>query len=142
MTTKTHKACLACKEIKSIEEFYLNNKPEHKKGRSWNPRCKICVNKIARDNYDPYYRKSSRIKSQYGITMADFENKLKEQNNCCAICESDKPGGNGNFYVDHNHTTGKVRGLLCHWCNFMIGQSREDINILKAGIKYLKKWEG
>ena len=118
----------------------MNNKPEHKKGRSWNPRCKPCVNQIARDNYDPRLRKSHMLKYSYGITLDEFENKLKEQNNLCAICNSDKSGGNGGFYVDHNHLTGQVRGLLCHWCNFMIGQSREDIEILKAGIAYLEKW--
>ena len=81
------------------------------------------------------------LKYNYGITIEDYDSKLKEQNNCCAICKSDKPGGNGDFYVDHNHTTNQVRGLLCQWCNFMIGQSRENSEILRSGIDYLQKWD-
>ena len=81
------------------------------------------------------------LKYNYGITIEDYDNKLKEQNNCCAICKSDKPGGNGDFYVDHNHTTNQVRGLLCQWCNFMIGQSKESPEILRSGIDYLQKWD-
>ena len=142
MTTKTHKTCLACKEIKPISEFYQNNRSDHKKGRSWNPRCKPCVNLIARNNYDPKLRKSHMLKYNYGITIDEFTNKLIEQENSCAICKGKEPGGNGDFYVDHNHSTGQVRGLLCSWCNFMIGHSRESVDILKAGIQYLKKWEG
>ena len=81
-----------------------------------------------------------RLKHTYGITREEYDSKLHEQENGCAVCGTKVPGGKGSFYVDHNHTTGQVRGLLCHWCNFMIGQCKEDPEILRSGIDYLKKW--
>ena len=81
------------------------------------------------------------LKYNYGITIEEYNNKLQDQNNLCAICKSDESGGSGDFYVDHNHTTNQVRGLLCQWCNFMIGQSKEDPEILRSGIDYLQKWD-
>ncbi len=41
-------------------------------------------------------------------------------------------------HVDHNHTTEKVRGLLCNSCNLLLGFAKENVNVLKAAIKYLK----
>jgi hypothetical protein len=102
--------------------------------------CKFCHNEKVRGKYNPLARKKHKLKYNYGITLEEYNAKLEEQLGVCAICKGDKPGGNGDFYVDHNHTTGQVRGLLCHWCNFMIGQSKENPEILSAGIDYLKKW--
>jgi hypothetical protein len=62
--------------------------------------------------------------------------ELEKQNNTCAIC------GNINTYksmnVDHNHTTGEIRGLLCHTCNKALGLFKEDLNILTSACNYLK----
>jgi hypothetical protein len=69
---------------------------------------------------------------------------LKEQGGCCAICKvtENYKGHTGyrkdwSFSVDHCHTTGKVRGLLCNQCNRGIGMLQDDTNILKAAINYL-----
>jgi hypothetical protein len=133
MTTKT---CSICDTDLDLKEFY--------KAKTWKDGfmswCKGCHSKKVKANYNPLVRKSRKLKYNYGITLEEYNNKLKEQGDVCAICKSDTPGGNGDFYVDHNHTTGQVRGLLCHWCNFMIGQSKESPEILSAGIDYLKKW--
>lgn len=53
---------------------------------------------------------------KFGITLADFDQMLKDQNNSCAICGGPPKNIKG-FQVDHNHETGAVRGLLCHSCN-------------------------
>lgn len=141
--TKTHKVCLECKQEKTIDNFYLNTKPESKSNRSWNPRCKPCCNKIARDKHkaNPLVRKNYRLKYYYGITLDEYNEKLNQQKGKCAICFTNKPGGRGNhFYVDHNHKTKKVRGLLCHNCNFVIGNARENTSILTNAIGYLEYW--
>jgi hypothetical protein len=132
----TWRNCKTCETKRPIEDFYKHS--QYKDGRmSW---CKFCHSDKVKAKYNPLVRKARKLKYNYGITLDEYNSKLKEQDNLCAICKSDKPGGNGDFYVDHNHATGQVRGLLCHWCNFMIGQCKEDPEILSAGIDYLKKW--
>jgi hypothetical protein len=82
-------------------------------------------------------RKKYKLKSKYGLTVEQFENMRSIQNNLCAICENDftlkKPA-----CVDHNHNTGKIRGLLHHSCNLILGNSGEDIAILQRAINYIK----
>ena len=74
--------------------------------------------------------------SKYGITLGDYGEMLKLQEGRCAICSS-KPD---KLCVDHNHTTGKVRGLLCHLCNLGLGSFRDDKELLKCGIEYLSNY--
>ena len=71
---------------------------------------------------------------------------FEEQDGLCAICHRPerkikKDGGLYNLSVDHDHETGEIRQLLCHACNFAIGQLDEDIVILKSAINYLKKYK-
>lgn len=75
---------------------------------------------------------------KYGMSESAYEVMLKEQKNNCAICSKHSASGK-KLGVDHNHRTGKVRGLLCAPCNFGIGQFKEDIEILKSAIAYLEK---
>lgn len=56
----------------------------------------------------------------------------------CGICEKPPPVPGASFAVDHNHTTGKVRGVLCASCNAMLGHAKDDITILVRGIRYLE----
>lgn len=83
---------------------------------------------------------------EHGITIDDYESMLKNQDFKCAICG--KSGENSDKYkyrplfVDHNHKTGKVRGLLCGNCNFILGHAKDNILILENAIKYLKENDG
>jgi hypothetical protein len=79
---------------------------------------------------DYYYKNKERIRAaafeqrliaRYGITQDDWDRMYEQQNGRCAICRTDKPGAKGTFHVDHCHTTGDVRGLLCTGCNFRLG---------------------
>lgn len=74
---------------------------------------------------------------KYGITVEDYVRMLVEQNGRCAICLSEYPGPNA-FHVDHDHATGKVRGLLCTRCNPGLGYFRDDPELLARAIEYLK----
>ena len=58
---------------------------------------------------------------RYGMTNADYEKLLLAQDGRCAICKTSETGTKKYFDVDHNHITGKVRGLLCHVCNKYVG---------------------
>ena len=63
---------------------------------------------------------------------------LANQNGKCAICATTEHRGRGNFYVDHDHSTGKIRGLLCNPCNIALGMFRDSIDTLKKAISYLE----
>lgn len=78
----------------------------------------------------------------YGITHREFLALLEAQGDVCAIC------GNGedsrdkrSLSVDHCHSTGQIRGLLCNRCNPMLGYARDNIAVLQAAIAYLLSWE-
>lgn len=78
-------------------------------------------------------------KIKYGLSQQEYEDMLRVQGGKCAICLTEKPGGQGGFNVDHCHTTGKVRGLLCTTCNFGLGQFKDSTAYLKSAIIYLEK---
>lgn len=79
------------------------------------------------------------LKVRYGISLEDYKAKLEAQGGVCAICKG--PSGKKRYNVDHNHKSGKTRGLLCGHCNTMIGLARENIEFLKAAISYLQQYE-
>lgn len=87
-------------------------------------------------------RLSQRMK-KYGISAEDYYKLLEKQEQKCAICGAEIGDSNGNrLYVDHDHKTGKVRGLLCANCNFGIGSLKDDVEILKKAILYLEGKNG
>ena len=62
-----------------------------------------------------------KLRHVYNLSIEDFEFLLAAQNYGCKICATDKPSRHGTFYVDHDHKTGKIRGVLCHKCNTELG---------------------
>jgi hypothetical protein len=81
-------------------------------------------------------KEKSRLKKIYNLTLTQYNELKRKQNNCCTICGKKSKR---RLSVDHNHKTGKIRGLLCHKCNAALGFFDEDINVLKNAIKYLRK---
>jgi hypothetical protein len=78
--------------------------------------------------------------ARYNITSGGFDALLLKQHGCCAVCLTDEPGGKcKQWQIDHDHTTGIVRGLLCVRCNVGLGHFSDDVAMLKAAIAYLKK---
>jgi hypothetical protein len=84
------------------------------------------------------HRKWAAIKRKYGITKDDFDKLFKAQNESCAICGK-KDFTQWTLNIDHCHTTGKVRGILCNNCNTAIGALQEDVTILLNAIKYIHR---
>ena len=76
------------------------------------------------------------LKSRYGITMEDYYKMLEAQNNKCAVCKIE---ATKTLDVDHDHNTGKVRGLLCNNCNRGLGHLKDSITNLQNAIDYLDK---
>lgn len=84
-------------------------------------------------------RKQS-LKSNYGITLEMYDELVIKQSGICAVCSTDKFEGPGKrLMVDHNHSTKQIRGLVCCHCNFLIGHSRENPDVLMKAAAYLNK---
>ena len=84
------------------------------------------------------------LKRYYGISVSDYAEMYRKQDGKCAICRQpelgkDRHGNVRVLAVDHCHESGAVRELLCYACNSMLGQARDKIETLEAGIAYLKK---
>lgn len=82
-------------------------------------------------------RRAYRLKIKYGIEVADFDRLLASQGIACAICSAPDPGERG-WVVDHCHASGRVRGVLCHECNLMLGHAKDEPDTLRAALAYLE----
>lgn len=85
------------------------------------------------------YGREQSFKHRYGITIDDFNSMNDFQNGKCAICGNSETAKKGYLSVDHCHTSNKIRGLLCHYCNSMIGFARDNTHTLFKAIEYLNK---
>jgi hypothetical protein len=164
----TEKRCSTCGEIKPASQFYKKtsyrsglasqckacqnirlSKPEVKKRRSewakeWAAKNPAKMHSRAQNQTDEYKR-SSHIKRQYKLSVSEYQEMLNGQNGACAICgkpetRKTKSGKVRALSVDHDHKTGRVRGLLCISCNSSIGYAYDDVGILEHAIAYLKKF--
>jgi hypothetical protein len=88
---------------------------------------------------NPDIQKQSDLLRKFGITLDQYKAMLAAQNNVCAICKQSNSDGRS-FAVDHDHKTGKNRGLLCGNCNRGIGNLKETPAILWAAIEYLNAY--
>lgn len=92
---------------------------------------------------NPDYNKNMFLKRRYGISIDRYNEMLAEQGGCCAICaKAERNEINGRVLalaIDHDHTTGAVRALLCSACNTALGLFRDDPALLGVAIAYLHK---
>ena len=84
-------------------------------------------------------RRNSTLKRKYGINLFTYNQMHDDQNGKCAICGSHDIELGKRLVVDHDHDTGKVRGLLCAACNSGIGFFKDKTAILRKAIEYLIK---
>lgn len=138
--------CRDCGIIKPITEYYRTT---YKKKECYHTNCKSCYIKRNQERYDPIKQRDNNLKRLYGkqFGIDEYNKLLQEQDFRCAICGTDdtkgrksgRGGGVDVFYVDHDHKTGKVRGLLCNICNRTMGYVGENSSVLEEMIKYLQK---
>lgn len=153
------KTCTTCSLEQSINHFYKDNKsPDGKRAQ-----CKSCV-KIVKQKYfhanrerelkklkdwkvnNPDKVKAANIRNLYGIDSAQYKSLIDSQSNCCAICNkhqseniTDKRNNKiRDLSVDHDHSTGAVRGLLCYHCNLAVGMLKDSIVIAQSLVEYLR----
>ncbi len=144
--TDTHKKCSLCALIKEHSEFHRDSKNLYGRGLAYY--CKSCANRKSRENHakrvlqnDTEYKRTKRdsyYKNKHGITLDDFENRLKIQQNLCAICKVSLSSAGTHTHLDHDHDTNELRGILCTNCNRGLGHFKDSESNLMAAIKYLQ----
>lgn len=151
----TMKDCPSCDQFYPVEVYYKRPSGELR------PYCPSCQKAHAAKYYienkekvtaqlkrykeKPGAKEKQRLrvrrwhyKNLYGISLKDREDMIEVQGNRCAICKthfSEIP--TKHIHVDHDHSTGKARGILCHHCNQVLGQCKDNISVLKNSIRYL-----
>jgi hypothetical protein len=162
------KACRICGVVKPLEDFYVArgardgrrteckscNLAARRAKHAENPRPYIDrVLRWQRENPELYRAKlrdyaesgkkriadrKSHLKRKYGLTIEQYDAMLAAQAGGCAIC-GEPPRDDIELHVDHDHTTGAVRGLLCFRCNNAIGDLREATELFEAAAAYLDR---
>ncbi len=142
------KKCSECGENKPLIEFAKSK--NEKDGLQY--RCKICSRLRNKEWYrknankqiakskakyaeNPDAARNASLIRKYGITLAERNEMLQKQNGCCAICNKKLQ----NIKVDHCHKTNKIRELLCHNCNVLLGLAKDNVVTLQNAVKYLQK---
>lgn len=148
------KKCYHCKETKDFNEFYKNT--YNKTG--YQSRCKKCQLKGAKEirnknpekfrkrtrnwnKMNPEQRKDTRLTYRYGISIEQFNEMREKQEFSCKICGIHESKLMKGLFVDHNHITGKVRGLLCAPCNGFLGKMKTDetLDLIIKLVDYCEK---
>lgn len=141
------KVCPGCNETKELTEFWKRSSRKH----GYVSRCKSCGNKaqssLQKTEGVRLYNRKDKLWRAFGLTIEAYEKLLEKQKGVCSICKEPEKALSSNGFlkhlaVDHCHTTGKVRGLLCHHCNVGIGSLKDSIELLKEAITYLSRHEG
>jgi hypothetical protein len=128
------KRCTRCGEDKQLSEFQT----EKRSSDGVTSRCKQCLSAYQKSWYQEKGGMYHRV-SRYGITPDEYHEMLEEQLSCCGCCGSPDPRRKAGFVIDHDHNTGKIRGLLCHNCNIGIGQLGDSLDGLNKAVAYLRR---
>ena len=126
-----------CSMCNTEKEFSFFSKDTRSKS-GYQTRCKSCQATVKKE-MAAYYREK-HLQKKYGISQADYERMLEEQQGCCAICGiEEKYCENQRLAVDHNHKTKEVRALLCKKCNQAIGLLQDNADFAYSAYQYLKE---
>jgi Autographiviridae endonuclease VII len=148
------KKCNNCGKIKLLTNFY---KALHKEAR-----CKECVSKIRKESYklnpekalarvkkyrneNPEKIRDCKLRQAYGVGIKYFDAKLKEQDNSCGACKQNVKtkwrGKEVSMALDHDHKTGKARGVLCIKCNRALGLLEDNQETIMGLLEYIRKYQ-
>jgi len=147
------KKCTKCGEVKPSSCFSKDRKLRS----GLMSRCKKCMSAYfkvwyATNKNSPEWVARKRLRGErrrehtlrkFGLTSATYDALLEKQKGVCAICkkpeEAERKGRVFNLAVDHNHRTGKIRGLLCCRCNRLLGRIENNPDWLAQALEYLEK---
>ncbi len=114
-----HKFCPGCAAVKPLAEWSRNRAGKD----GYHSYCKACKARMSKISY---------FKQKYGISEAELDSLLA-QYPICPICRINEPK-----HVDHDHVSGRVRGILCFTCNAALGQLRDDPEIIRRAADYVE----
>lgn len=129
-----NKICSKCEQSLSLDCFHKSK--SSKDGLQY--RCKQCAKQMNAQIKD--HTLDLSLQRKYGIDFSEYSQMLDDQSGVCAIC-SEACVTNKRLSVDHCHTSGKVRGLLCNRCNRAIGLFGDSSRLLKIAANYLERNE-
>lgn len=133
--------CKSCFKRRAAERYARNPEPVKERVRRW-----AQENPEKRADWQRRYRASGRrqqvdrrsyLKRKYDITLEQYDEMLAAQGGVCAICGC-TPRDDISLHVDHDHTTGEIRGLTCFRCNNSLGDLNDDPRRLRRAIEYLE----
>lgn len=132
--------CKECRKIYANSRYYIPEVNARIRNYRQNPKVKIYQQSVQ----NKAIVRKFRLKHKYNITPVEYDQLLTKQDGVCAICHKPetrlcKGGSPSHLAVDHDHTTGKVRGLLCSKCNTVLGLTEDNISLLQNAIKYVKE---
>lgn len=127
------KTCKNCNEPKGLFEFYAHPTTKDRLFL----RCKECEKARAKADYrsNPSKARDRKLKNSYGLDREAFDDMIRNQENRCAICETEM----SRPHVDHDHKSLKVRGLLCNHCNLGLGHFFDNTQLLAKALQYLER---
>lgn len=136
------KYCCRCSQTKSKKDFHKD--ASRKDGHY--PYCKPCRKEFCQNSYydNPIRQRHRAVKYKYGISFKELRLKAQNQNYKCTICTKDfkkefEDYNHKFIHVDHCHSSGKVRDLLCQDCNHLLGNAKDNTSILQNAINYLQR---
>ena len=131
MLTPVDKHCSKCGELKPAAAFGRASK--HASGlRSECNNCRKVERALNREA-----TKDRALQRLYGISLVEFQALLVSQGGVCAVCKG--ASGSKRYAADHDHATGRVRGILCTSCNSALGLFRENNAIIERAIDYIER---
>lgn len=133
----TTRVCKKCDEEQHITEFEMN-------GKYRRHTCTTCIRERQRTSGRDQSGRNREyaLKARFGITSKQYDELLKKQDNCCAICKRHESEFKIRLAVDHNHRTREIRGLLCTHCNHRIVGRHTDSALLRNAADYLEQGSG
>jgi len=129
------KICSICSVEKDSTDFPVNSGGRH----GLHSQCKVCRNNVSKYRYSNGDSYAIRLQKLYGLSVDEYEQMYSDANGCCQVCGISEQENNKRLAVDHNHNTGKVRGLLCGKCNTALGQLDDSLVKISSLYSYLKE---
>jgi hypothetical protein len=127
------KICNDCKEVKDSNKF-AKNKYDKKDGRK--TICKFCNNIRSKKYHNKHKEKINNRQKEYYQANAEKLRMIDSQNHQCACCNEELYPTHGNICVDHDHSTGVVRKILCRSCNMALGIMNENPDKITKLLQY------